>query len=221
MSGRRPWRCRESFLRKTRKPCANVIFHFSIDDIEERLEYIRYPSDWNQIESQIHKLDNYPYKNLTLTTAWTAIALNIYYLPEFLKWKLKSKFKLLNRWPHGGGLFSCHLAYWPPQLNVKVLPQWFKNEVVQKFDEELYPWLKENWKMCTGVEDVSYNTWSESEYSLKRIKGLTNFMIAEDWSVRLSETNEWCYKVADQRKINFNKTFPDYDWLQWYNVHNK
>ena len=194
----------------------NVIFHFSIDDIEDRLEYIRYPSDWNQIEQQIHKLDNYPHGNLSLTTAWTGIALNIYYLPEFLKWKLKSKFKLLNKWPSGAGIFSCHLAYWPPQLNIKVLPQWFKNEVSQKFDEELYPWLNENWKMCTGTEDVSYDVWSQSEYGIKRIQGLINFMNAEDWSTRLNATNEWCYKIAQQRNINFNKVFPDLDWLQWY-----
>lgn len=194
----------------------NVIFHFSIDDIEDRLEYIRYPSDWNLVEEQIHKLDNYPYNNLSLTTAWTCIALNIYYLPEFLKWKLKSKFKLLNKWPAGAGMFSCHLAYWPPQLNVKVLPQWFKNEVVQKFDEELYPWLKENWNLCTGVENVNYETWKQSEYGLKRIEGLVNFMNAEDWSVRLYETSEWCYTVAKQRNLSFNKTFPELDWLNWY-----
>tara|TARA_R110002153_G_scaffold29711_3_gene91109 strand:+ start:33323 stop:34738 length:1416 start_codon:yes stop_codon:yes gene_type:complete len=198
------------------KQFRNVIFHFSIDDIEDRLEYIRYPSDWNQIEEQIHKLDNYPHGNLSLTTAWTGIALNIYYLPEFLKWKLKSKFKLLNKWPSGAGMFSCHLAYWPPQLNIKVLPQWFKNETSQKFDEELYPWLKENWKMCTGTEDISYDVWSESEYGLKRIQGLLNFMHAEDWSSRLNATNEWCYKVAKQRNLDFNKTFPEMDWLEWY-----
>jgi hypothetical protein len=200
------------------KEFRNVIFHFSIDDIEQRNHFIRYPSPWPEVVEQIKKLDNYPHGNLELTTAWTCIALNIYYLPEFIKWKVQEGFKLLNRWPSGGGLFSCHLAYWPPQLNVKVLPEWFKKDVRQKCEDELFPWLEKNWKDCTGVTErqVSYDTWRQSEYGIPRMQGLLNFMDADDWSTRLPETAEWCYTVADKRFIDFNETFPDYDWLEWY-----
>ena len=198
------------------KEFRNVIFHFSVDDIGDRLHYIRYPSPWKQVEEQIHKLDNYPYGNLDLTTAWTGIALNLYYLPEFIKWKLESNFKLLNKWPAGAGMFSCHLAYWPPQLNVKALPQWFKAEIRQKFEEDFFPWLEENWQMCTGVENVDYQTWRNEEYGIKRFEGLLNFMDADDWSVRLPEMAEWCYTVAKTRNLNFNKIFPEMDWLEWY-----
>lgn len=198
------------------KEFRNVIFHFSIDDISDRLYFIRYPSSWETVEKQIRRLDNYPYGNLSLTTAWTGTALNLYYLPEFLKWKLESDFKLLNCWPNGAGLFSCHLAYWPPQLNIKVLPQWFKKEIRNKFEEDLFPWLEFNWTKCTGVHNVDYNEWRDSEYGIQRIEGLLNFMDAEDWSTRLPETAEWCYKVANQRSIDFNKTFPELDWLEWY-----
>jgi len=195
-----------------------VIFHFSIDDIEDRLEYVRYPSDWNQVEKQLHKLDNYPYDNLTLTTAWTGISLNYYYLPEFIKWKINSGFKNLNKWPNGAGIFSCHLAYWPPQLNVKALPEWFKRDIRTKWEEELFPWLEENWQKCTGVEEagISYKTWRESEYGIKRFEGLLNFMDAEDWSQRLPEMSEWCYRVADIRGLKFNDIYPEMDWLEWY-----
>jgi hypothetical protein len=198
------------------KEFRNVIFHFSVDDIGERLEYIRYPSSWPHIESQIKKLDNYPYGNLTLTTAWTGLALNIFYLPEFIKWKLESDFKLLNVWPNGAGIWSCHLAYWPPQLNVKVLPEWFKKDVKTKFEDDLYPWLEKNWKLCTGVENVDYDTWRNSEYGIPRMQGLISFMEAEDWSVRLPETAEWCYSVGLLRNQDFNKIFPDLDWIEWY-----
>jgi hypothetical protein len=200
------------------KEFRNVIFHFSIDDIEQRNHFIRYPSPWPEVVEQIKKLDNYPHGNLELTTAWTCIALNIYYLPEFIKWKVQEGFKLLNKWPSGGGLFSCHLAYWPPQLNVKVLPEWFKKDVRQKCEDELFPWLEKNWKDCTGVTEgqVSYDTWRQSEYGIPRMQGLLNFMDADDWSTRLPETAEWCYTVADKRFIDFNETFPDYDWLEWY-----
>ena len=200
------------------KEFRNVICHFSIDDIGIRNSFIRYPAAWPQVEEQIHKLDNYPHGNLTLTTAWTGLALNIFYLPEFLKWKIESDFKLLNKWPQGAGLFSCHLAYWPPQLNVKALPEWFKAETRQKFEEELYPYLKENWQRCTGVREagIDYETWEQAEYGLKRIEGLLTFMESEDWSVRLPEMAEWCYTVSKTRFLDFNEIFPDYDWLEWY-----
>lgn len=200
------------------KEFKHVIFHFSIDDIGDRLNYIRYPADWDTIEANIHRLDNYPHGNLTLTTAWTGTALNLFYLPEFIKWKLDSNFKLLNRWPNGAGLWSCHLAYWPPQLNVKALPHWFKKEIRQKFENEFFPWLEENWQLSTGVleEEVSYETWRNSEYGIKRFEGLLNFMDADDWSVRLPEMAEWCYRMAEQRNIDFDEVFPDLDWLDWY-----
>lgn len=195
-----------------------VIFHFSIDDIGDRLHYVRYPTDWAQCEEQIRKLDEYPYDNLTLTTAWTGIALNIYYLPEFIKWKLTSGFKQLNKYPNGAGIFSCHLAYWPPQLNLKSLPAWFKKEVRDKFEDEFFPWLEENWELCTGVKEagISYERWRNDEYGIKRFEGLLNFMDADDWSVRLPETAEWCYRVAKERDLDFNEIYPEMDWLEWY-----
>lgn len=200
------------------KEFKEVIFHFSVDDIGDRLEYVRYPAKWEDIESQIHLLDNYPHGNLKLTTAWTGIALNLYYLPEFIQWKLKSNFKLLNRWPSGAGMFSCHLAYWPPQLNLKALPKEFKWEIRTKFEQEFFPWLEENWELCTGVVDagISYDKWRNSEYGIARFEGLLNFMDADDWRVRLPEMAEWCYTVAEERGLDFDEIYPDMDWLKDY-----
>lgn len=200
------------------KEFRHVIFHFSVDDIGIRNHFIRYPSNWDTITSSMHKMDSYPYDNLQLTTAWTCTALNIYYLPEFLKWKIESNFKNVNKWPNGAGIWSCHLAYWPPQLNVKALPEWFKVEVRQKYEEELYPYIKENWQKCTGVKEagITYERFMQSEYGIPRMESLLTFMEANDWSERLPETAEWCYTVAKQRFLDFNEVFPDLDWLEWY-----
>ena len=59
-------------------------------------------------------------------------AINVAYLPEFVKWKVKQGFKKLNKWPLGAGGINMHFAYWPPQLNVKVLPQDVKKEITEK-----------------------------------------------------------------------------------------
>jgi len=76
--------------------------------------------------------------------------------------------------------------------------------------------MKDNWKLCVGVEDTTYEEWLVCEYGIKRFEGLLNFMDAEDWSQRLPETAEWCYKVAETRNLDFNKIYPDLDWLMSY-----
>jgi len=189
-----------------------VIFHFSVDAMEDRLEYIRYPAEWSHISRQIRSLDAYPYANLTLTTAYTVMALNIHHLPDFIKWKLESGFKLLNTFSQAGGMIDCHLAYWPPQLNVKALPEWYKNEVEQVY-EEFYDWLDENWRL-TGAP--SFEEYDKHPYVKDRLRGLISFMKSEDWSVRLYETAEWCYTMAEKRSQNFDSVFPELDWLRWY-----
>ena len=189
-----------------------VIFHFSIDDVDDRLNFIRYPAKFDHLEEMLHKIDAYPHDNLKLTTAYTVMALNIRNIPAFIKWKLESGFKQLNQWPNGAGLFSCHLAYWPPQLNVKALPEWYKNEVEEDI-EDFIEWLEDNWELSGAP---SKEEFMECEYGIPRLRGLVSFMKAEDWSNRLPEMSEWCYTVAKERNIDFNEVFPELDWLEWY-----
>ena len=41
-------------------------------------------------------------------------------------------------------------------------------------------------------------------------------MDAEDWSQRLPEMAEWCYRVAEMRGLKFNEIYSEMDWLEWY-----
>ena len=199
------------------KEFRSVIFHFSVDSYSDKNHFIRYPSSWKRIVKQMHVLDDYSYGNLRLTTATTITALNLFYLPEFISWKLEEDWKLLNKFPAGAGMIDLHLAYWPPQLNCKVLPKWFKQDVTDKF-EEFYPWLEENWKKCNGVENenIDFKKWRKLPYGIKRLEGLISFMNSEDWSERLPETAEWCFTIAEKRNLDFIKIFPDLEWLEWY-----
>ena len=198
------------------KEFKNVIMHFSIDAYGEQNYFIRYPAKWKRVVNQLHKMDDYPYDNLRLTTATCITALNIFYLPEFITWKLEEDWKILNKFPAGAGMIDLHLAYWPPQLNCKVLPDWFKKETTLKY-QDFGKWLKSNWRKCNGVESLTWNEWKELPYGIKRLEGLVSFMNTEDWSERLPETVEWCYKVSEKRDLDFNKIFPDLEWLEWYN----
>ena len=160
----------------------------------------------------MHLLDNTP-DHVIVTTAVTVMALNIYYIPDMIKWKLTQDFKKVNKWPRGAGLINWHLAYWPPQLNVKVLPKWAKQMVREKF-EEFFVWLDENWHLCTGLPDgIDKKTVVDTEYGIKRLRGLLDFMDKEDWSERMPELREWINLMDSQRNLDFRKTFPEMSGL--------
>jgi hypothetical protein len=187
-----------------------VRFHYSIDADNERNDYIRYPSQWAHQERVFDILDNTP-DNVEVTTATTIMALNIAYIPEFIKWKVQKGYKKINKWPLGAGGINMHFAYWPPQLNVKVLPQEVKDQIEQKY-EEFYEWVEDNWQLFTGVTEagITKEEFLNAPYGIKRYKGIVKFMQAEDWSERLPETREWIQQINKQRgwEDKFLNAFP-------------
>lgn len=190
-----------------------VKFHFSVDCYGEKNDYIRYPSNWSQLVDHMHLLDNSP-DNVTITTSVTVMAINIYYIPDLIRWKLDQGFKKFNTWPAGGGMINWHLAYWPPQLNVKVLPKWAKRMVRDKF-EEFFAWHAENWESVTHSDKDVINKTDvvEAAYGVHRLRGLLDFMDSEDWSERLPELQEWIGLIDKNRNLDFRKTFPEMSGL--------
>jgi len=188
-----------------------VRYHYSVDSIGEMNEYIRYPSKWERTNEVFHILDKETSDNVEVTIACAVQALNIYYLPDFLKWKLTQGFKKVNMFPFGAGGINYHFVYHPPHLNVKVLPRWFKAECRRKF-EEFYPWWEENWEL--GVPEwhkgkVTKDKWLKAGYGLDRLEGMLKFMESEDWSMRLPEMKEYLEKLDQYRGLDFYKTFPE------------
>ena len=188
-----------------------VRFHYSVDSIEQMNDYIRYPSKWDRTREVFHILDKETGNNTEVTVACAVQALNIYYLPDFIRWKLEEGFSKINMWPFGAGGINYHFVYHPPHLNVKVLPKWFKAEVRKKY-EEFYPWWEENWEK--GVPSwhkgkITKSMWEQAPYGLKRLEGMLQFMESEDWSIRLPEMKEFLERCDAQRGITFAETFPE------------
>lgn len=187
-----------------------VRFHYSIDALGEQNDYIRYPSKWEHQEEVFHILDNTS-DNVEVTTATTIMALNVAYLPEFLKWKVDQGFKKVNKWPLGAGGINMHFAYWPPQLNVKTLPPELKKQITDKYENELYSWMEDNWQKFTGVKEsgITKEQFLDAGYGMKRYKGVINFMNSEDWSARMPEFKEWVNLINTRRGYsNFEEIFP-------------
>ena len=177
-------------------------------------DYIRYPSKWKRTEEVFHILDKQTSVNVEITVACAVQALNIYYLPDFIKWKLGQGFNKVNMWPFGAGGINYHFVYHPPHLNVKVLPKWFKAEVRKKY-EEFYPWWEQNWEKGIpvwykhGKKKTTYEQWREASYGIKRLQGMINFMESEDWSIRLPEMQEFLQRCDAQRGNSFAEVFPE------------
>jgi sulfatase maturation enzyme AslB (radical SAM superfamily) len=65
-----------------------VDLQISIDGIRERYEYLRYPANWDALESNVKKYVDYEktQPNFRLSVAHTVSAYNIFYLEEFINW---------------------------------------------------------------------------------------------------------------------------------------
>jgi len=175
-----------------------VRFHFSIDSIEGMNDYIRWPPNWDKIVDSLNILDESS-EHIEVTIACAVQALNIYYIPDLIKWKLEQNFKKINPWPLGAGLINFHLVYHPAFLNVKVLPLWFKEKVKEKY-EEFYHWL--------GKSHNFDKDFMESGYGIKRLKGMISFMFSDDWARRLPEFKEYINLMDGIRGTDFKRTFP-------------
>lgn len=177
-----------------------VRFHFSIDSIYNMNDYIRWPPTWDKVEFNLDILDNHTDDNIEVTIACAVQALNIYYIPDLIKWKLSQEFKKINPYPLGAGLVNFHLVYHPAFLNIKILPYWFKLKVKEKY-EEFYKWLESNYR--------NDKEFLEDEWGINRLKGLISFMLSDDWSNRLPEFREYITLMDEIRNTNFRKTFPE------------
>jgi sulfatase maturation enzyme AslB (radical SAM superfamily) len=65
-----------------------IEIQLSIDGVEHKNSYIRFPSDWAVVYSNIKQYQSQQsaLANLRLSVSHTVSAFNVYYLPEFLTW---------------------------------------------------------------------------------------------------------------------------------------
>jgi len=179
---------------------------FSLDGTDSRNHYIRYPSDWAKIEHNLRLLDDTP-NNIEGSIATAIQILNIKHLPEFIKWKVKSKFKkinlstVFNGTTVGGGLINMHLLYIPTFLSIQILPKEDKLEVHELF-KELESWLYENYT-------VSDDFWINNPYGWKRWRSILKHMDSVDHSYLIPSFTEYIQKLDSYRKLNSSSVFPE------------
>lgn len=171
-----------------------VKFNFSIDAYKDKNDYIRYPSKWRDVVSNLHKLDQTG-DNVIINMACAVQLLNVLYLDELAEWKVSQRFKKINLVPFGGGLIGLHLVYLPSYLNIKVLPQSLKELAKNRIETFL-------------------NTYRDTEFvnspsGKQRWEGIIKYMMSDDWSSKLPSTIEYLTVTDQTRNTDFRNTFRD------------
>lgn len=182
----------------------------SLDGMGDRVNYIRYPTEWEIIEKNLRRLENTSDK-IQFNIALAVQILNIKHVPDFIKWKVSAGFKKLNfeknvvGQTNGGGLIGVHLLWIPTWLSLRVLPAQDKQHVRQLFNE-LKQWLWDNYTQ-------SDEFWKDNPYGWKRWEGILDWMDKEDHTNLLPDFREYINVMDQQRKTDFKTVFPELSHL--------
>ncbi len=162
-----------------------VEFFASIDGMNDVANYIRYPSNWEIIEKNIHLIDKTS-SNTWLYFLYSVQALNIGQLPDFIRWVRSKGFNKEKMYLRSQMFIHPGLIHWPQYLNPKVLPKKMKAEITEQFAI-----LK-----------------AEKEEAFDKFDGIVSFMNSEDWSSKLGVFSEYLEALDKTRGTDRFKVFP-------------
>lgn len=109
-----------------------VDIQLSLDGIENKNEYIRYPSKWSDVIQHVKKYVSLQSKNIRLSISHTVSAFNILYLDDFFTWCTEQK--LPTPW-----LGKVHQ---PIYMSPTVWPQNAKNFIISKLEKSQHADIK-------------------------------------------------------------------------------
>lgn len=182
-----------------------VRYAFSIDDMDQRNHYIRYPAEWSDIEHALTMLDKTP-AHIHTSIACAVQALNIKNVTNFAKWKLEQGYEKINKFrfedfESGGGIINMHLLYIPTFLSARILPKEDKQQVREQF-MDFKDWLWKNYRQ----DD---NFWQVNPYGWKRYEAILKFVEAQDHTHLLPDFQEYIRNMDRIRGTDSKSVFPD------------
>lgn len=204
------------------KQFKTVMIMASIDEVGDRFNYIRWPAKWDSVSQNLKRIhDCFEEINTEndathkLCIAPVLSAFNMHRLREMVEEFIsKGIYQESNKYhPHFEYFLFCNLIRTPKHLNIMNMPQHHWEYVVRKL-EDFEKWYTEC--IIPNVED-EYKKLSISE-SIRKIKEMRKIdqedmeffdYDSEDYLKHMEEYS----KLDVARNTDFNKTFPELDWL--------
>lgn len=107
----------------------------SIDGMNEVFNYQRYPAKWDSVYKNIKNIDENSSDNVFGLLSFTVTNMNVFHLPEFMKWKLQSGLKKFNPYKMMKPIISFHMCHGPVRYNVRSMPPEIKAQVSELYNE--------------------------------------------------------------------------------------
>lgn len=179
----------------------------SIEGVGTVNDFIRYPSRFAQIERNLERIDSAE-GNLWGWLAVTVSIYNVLHLPDLILWKIRKGFKRINRDP-SNPLLTSHPLHKPEFLNIKALPPWAKEIVVQRY--RAFPAILERELTSLGMsEEVRVSLLAHTE---KLLGSYVKFMMSGDLTEWLPEFVRHVQKLDAVRGQNFATIVPEFAGL--------
>lgn len=176
----------------------------SIDGYGKINEYIRHPSKWETTENNLDLLDQAEGNfNVWITT--TVQIYNIFYLTDFLRWKIERNFRRVNKNP-SYPFVNAHPLHNPKHFHIAALPASVKEMVVRKFERFYTQWFLP-YTMDSALSELEKKNNLEAMRAL--LGGYTNMMRQQDLSEHLPEFWRVTASMDRYRGENFFETMPE------------
>jgi hypothetical protein len=181
----------------------------SIDGIDDVFNYQRTPAKFHAVYKNMMTLQNNKRINLKAWFAYTVTPMNVFHTADFMKWKLiESGLDKFNPLDSAKPVITHHMCHSPKHYNIKVLPQYLKEQVSAHYQEH------KDWVMTTDFSDKVKNNF------VKVLNGIEKFMMSEDYSTEhLDDFIKITKQLDDIRKQNILDIVPQYKEL--FNAYNK
>lgn len=149
-----------------------VVIMLSIDGIEERFNYIRYPGNWKNVYENIQKFKEIDMKNYSLPVCHTVSNLNIYYLDEFIEWIEKENLEVFLNILHGPKWYN--IKYLPYNVKEKIYKKLFKKANQRNDVDKILSFMMDESNININNKDYYFNMFFEKTF-LKDKKQNQNF----------------------------------------------
>jgi sulfatase maturation enzyme AslB (radical SAM superfamily) len=180
-----------------------VCIGYSIDGVGEVNNYIRYPSKWSSLESNLRLLDQSSI-NLKIWPTVTVMAYNALYLPEIVRWQIESNFSLQNH-EEMITFFVPHFLRNPAELSLQVLPRSVKQEIEKKYLEFQSGWFADH---LSELKDRTLRElWKKRlDYIFSSV---VSFMYESDESQHFDEFCRRTKTMDQYRNQSFQQSLPE------------